>query len=88
MSTKQVLLPLFTVAVAVLGFAAATSAHASEAGYENPAPLHSTLTRAEVRGDAVRALASGEYTQKHARRWSPKHARRLAWACSAMATRP
>lgn len=60
MNTKQLLVPLFTVAVAVIGFASATAAHANEASYENPVSLHSTLTRAEVRAQAVRALAAGE----------------------------
>lgn len=60
MNTKQLLVPLFTVAVAVIGFASATAAHASEASYENPVSLHSTLTRAEVLAQAVRAVAAGE----------------------------
>lgn len=60
MNTKQLLVPLFTVAIAVIGFASATAAHASEASYEAPVSLHSTLTRAEVRAEAARAVAAGE----------------------------
>jgi hypothetical protein len=62
MNTKQLLVPLFTVAVAVIGFATATAAHANETSYENPVSLRSTLTRAEVRAEAARALAAGEFS--------------------------
>lgn len=62
MYTKHLLVPLFTLAVAVIGFASATAAHANEVSYENPLVQQSTLTRAQVRGEAVRAHNAGEYS--------------------------
>lgn len=62
MSIKQLLLPVFTVAVAVVGFASTTAAHANEMSYVAPVSLQSTLTRAEVKADAARAIAAGEYS--------------------------
>lgn len=62
MSIKQLLLPLFTVAVSIVGFATATAAHANEMSYVAPVSLQSTLTRAEVKADAARAIAAGEYS--------------------------
>lgn len=60
MNTKQLLVPLFTAAVAVIGFVSATAAHANEVSYEAPVSLQSTLTRAEVRAQAARSVAAGE----------------------------
>jgi hypothetical protein len=61
MNTKQLLVPLFTVAIALIGFASATAAHANETSYVAPEYVHSTLTRAEVRAEAVRAIAAGDF---------------------------
>jgi Domain of unknown function (DUF4148) len=62
MNTKQLLLPLFTAAVALIGFASTTAAHANEVSYEAPVTWQSTLTRAEVRAEAARARAAGEFS--------------------------
>jgi hypothetical protein len=63
MNTKQALAPLFTVAVAILGFASTTAAQAGEAAYDYPVALQSTLTRAEVLTEATRARAVGEVSR-------------------------
>jgi nucleoside phosphorylase len=62
MNTKQLLAPLFTVAVAVIGFASATMAQAGEATYDYPVTQPSAVTRAEVKAEAAPALAAGELT--------------------------
>jgi hypothetical protein len=63
MNTKQLLAPLFTVTVAVIGFASTTVAQAGEATYDYPATRPSAVTRAEVKAEAARALAAGELTR-------------------------
>jgi hypothetical protein len=63
MNTKQLLVPLFTVVVAVAGFASMTAAQAGEASYDYPVAIQSTLTRADVVADAARALAAGEVSR-------------------------
>jgi Domain of unknown function (DUF4148) len=62
MNTKQLLAPLFTVAVAVIGFASTAMAQAGEATYDYPVAQPSAVTRAEVKAEAARALAAGEPT--------------------------
>lgn len=56
MNTKT----FITVAIALIGAVAGTAASAGEATYDYPVAYTSTLTRAEVRAEAVRALAAGE----------------------------
>jgi len=56
MNTKT----FITVAIALIGAVAGTAATAGEATYGYPVVYTSTLTRAEVRAEAVRALAAGE----------------------------
>lgn len=51
---------LITIAIALTGFAAATTSMAGEASYEPAQPSTSTLTRAEVRADYVAARAAGQ----------------------------
>jgi hypothetical protein len=63
MNTKHLLAPLFTVVVAIVGFASATAAQAGEATYDYPVALHSTLSRAEVVTEAARARAAGEISR-------------------------
>jgi Domain of unknown function (DUF4148) len=62
MNTKQLLAPLFTVAVAVISFASSTMAQAGEATYDYPVTHVSDVTRAEVKAEAARALTAGELT--------------------------
>ena len=51
---------LLTLAVALAGFATATTSMAGEATYELPQPSTSTVTRAEVRADLAAARAAGQ----------------------------
>ena len=55
--SKKLLLPLFTVAAAVIGFASATTAHAAGASQQSQGWVQPALTRADVRAQAVRAMA-------------------------------
>jgi Domain of unknown function (DUF4148) len=51
---------LITVAIALIGAAAGTVASACEASYDYPAAFTSTLSRADVRAETLRAIAAGE----------------------------
>jgi hypothetical protein len=56
MNTKT----LITLAIALAGFATATTSMAGEATYELPLPATSLLTRAEVRAELAAARAAGQ----------------------------
>lgn len=66
MKAKELLAPLFTVAFAMASVAFTATAQANEGGFEYPLAYQSTLTRAEVRAEATRALAAGEVTRGEA----------------------